>query len=288
MASMFARGGFAVAIGALCGSAAAAVPPDFRSKADAYLRSAYPADGPGAAVIVVEHGKVVYSGGQGLADIGKKRKIEPETVFRLGSLTKQFTAALILQLEQEGKLSLSDPVSKFLPDYPEPGGHATIDQLLNHSSGIKNFTEIPRLMLSGRRAQPITTSQLIDIFKDEPADFAPGTKYHYSGSGYVLLGAIIEKITGKPWYVALNERITKPLRLATIRYGVEESTLPEMAVGYSSEAGKTVAASPLHMSNPHAAGSLIGSVVDFARWNEALHKGRVLNAAEYARMIAPT
>jgi CubicO group peptidase (beta-lactamase class C family) len=288
MKMVVGRGGLAVAMGALCASSAWAIPADFKTKADAYLKSTYPADGPGAAAIVVEHGKVIYSGGQGLADIATKRKIDPGTVFRLGSLTKQFTASVILQLDQEGKLSLSDPVSKYLPDYPEPGAHATIAQLLNHSSGIKNFTEIPSLMMSGRRAQPITTSQLIDVFKNEPVDFAPGTKYHYSGSGYVLLGAIIEKMTGKPWYIAIGERIAKPLHLRTIRYGVEESRIPNMAIGYSTEEGKVVPASPLDMSNPHAAGSLIGSVVDFARWNEALQKGRVLNAREYARMIAPT
>ena len=281
------RGIAAAAIGVLFASAAWAVPADFRAKADAYLKSSYPADGPGAAVIVIDDGKVVYAGGQGLADLSAKRKITPATVFRLGSLTKQFTASVILQLEQEGRLSLSDPLSKFLPDYPTPGADATIAQLLNHTAGIKNYTEISSWMLSGRRAQPITTAQLIDVFKNEPVDFAPGTGWHYSNSGYVLLGAIIEKITGKPWYEAVDRRLAKPLGLKTIRYGVEERSMPLMASGYSDEGGKIVAARPLHMSNPHAAGSLVGSVEDFGRWAEALHKGKVLSAASYARMIAP-
>jgi D-alanyl-D-alanine carboxypeptidase len=282
------RGIAAAAIGILCASAACAVPVDFAVKADAYLKSAYPADGPGAAVIVVDDGKVVYEGGQGLADIKSKRKIDPRTVFRLGSLTKQFTASVILQLEQEGKLSLSDPLSKFLPDYPGPGAGATIAQLLNHTAGIKNYTEIRNWMLSGHRAEPVTTAQLIDVFKNEPVDFAPGTRWHYSNSGYVLLGAIIEKITGKPWYDAVERRIAKPLGLKTIRYGVEEHSIPQMASGYSHEAGEVVPARPLHMSNPNAAGALVGSVEDFARWAEALHKGKVLGAANYARMITPT
>ena len=288
MADFLLRGGLAVAIGALCASNAAAVPVNFKAMAEAYLKAAYPADGPGAAVIVVEDGKVVYSAGRGFADIATRRKIEPTTVFRLGSLTKQFTAAVILQLQAEGKLSLSDPVSKFLPDYPRPGAAATVAQLLNHTSGIKNFTAVPSLMMSGRRAKPITTGELIDVFKNQPSDFAPGTGWRYDNSGYVLLGAIIERITGRPWYAAVNARLARPLHLATIRYGVEESKMPKMAVGYSLDGTTILPARPLNMSNPHAAGALIGSVADFARWNEALHKGRVLGAAQYAQMITPT
>src|SRR3954447_313764 len=167
MCSVLVRRGVAAsAIGALFASAAWALPADFTAKADAYLKSAYPADGPGAAVIVVDHGKVAYAAGRGLADIQHKRKIEPDTVFRLGSITKQFTASVILQLEQEGKLSLSDPLARFLPDYPEPGAGATIEQLLNHTAGIKNYTEMPEWMLSVQRAEPVTTAQLIAVFKN--------------------------------------------------------------------------------------------------------------------------
>ena len=274
---------------ALCllAAPAAAVPADFQKKAEAYLKSAYPADGPGAAVIVVDDGKVVYEGGQGLADLKSGRRITPKTVFRLGSNTKQFTASVILQLVEEGKISLDDRLSKFLPDYPKPGADATIAHLLTHTSGIKNFTSIARWMLSDGRAKPITTEQLIAVFKDEPADFAPGTKYQYNNSGYALLGAIIEKVTGKPWHVAVEERITRPHGLRSIRYGVEESTIPEMAAGYAKEGGKVVPASPLHMSSPHAAGSLVGSVGDFARWTRALHSGQILKPDLYRQMITP-
>jgi CubicO group peptidase (beta-lactamase class C family) len=288
MRTIIRRGGVGAAIAILFASAAGSVPADFKAKADAYLRSAYPADAPGAAVIVVDHGKVVYAGGRGLADVGNRRRIAPNTVFRLGSLTKQFTAAVILQLQQEGRLSLSDPLSKYLPDYPGPGADATIAQLLNHTSGIRNFTEVHSWMLSGRRARPITTARLIEAFKNEPVDFAPGTKWHYDNSGYVLLGAIIEKVTGKPWYVAVQERLTEPLRLRTIRYGVAESSTRHMARGYVTEGGRVVRASPLHLSNAHAAGALLASVEDFAKWAEALHQGRILNRASYVRMIAPT
>jgi CubicO group peptidase (beta-lactamase class C family) len=281
------RGGLAATIGALCASSALAVPPDFEAKVNAYVDASYPSDGPGAAVIVMEHGKIVFSRGRGLADLETKRAITPDTVFRMASLTKQFTASVILQLEREGKLSLSDNISKFVPDYPEPGARATVAQLLNHTSGIRNFTSINRWMSKGR-AEPVTTKQLIEGFKDEPLDFDPGSKYQYNNSGYVLLGAIIEKVTGRPWHKAIDERLTTPLQLRTIRYGVAETSTPAMSVGYSTKEGRPIVAKRLHMSHPHAAGSLIGSVTDFAKWNWALHHGKVLRPAEYSRMIAPT
>lgn len=265
-----------------------AVPADFAATADALLKSSYRADAPGVAAIVVEDGKVVYAGGRGLADVEATRPITPATVFRLGSITKQFTAAIILQLAEEGKLSLSDPLSKFLPDYPKPGAGATITQLLNHTSGIKSYTGIPGWMASDKPAAAYTTDELIAEFRDQPADFDVGTKHQYNNSGYVLLGAVIERVTGKPWHVAVDERIAKPLGLETIRYGEFEAATPLMAVGYSDKGGEIIRARPLHMSVPHAAGALIGSVEDLAKWSEALHKGTVLPAARYQQMIAPT
>ena len=266
-----------------------AAPADFSTKADAYLKTVYPADAPGVAVIVVDDGKVVYSGGRGLANIEAKQAITPSTVFRLGSITKQFTAAVVLQLVQEGKLSLSDPLSKFLPDYPKPGADATIAQLLNHTSGIKSYTGIPGwMMVEANTARPYTTDEMIALFKDQPADFAVGSDHKYNNSGYVLLGAVIEKVTGKPWHAAVDERIVKPLGLKTIRYGELEATTPNMAVGYSQKDGKFSPARKIHMSVPHAAGALIGSVEDLAKWAEALHKGKVVSSATYAQMIAPT
>lgn len=278
----FALGAFLAAAPAL------AVPANFKAKADAYLKSTYPADAPGVAVIVVDDGKVAYSAGQGLADLQAKRAITPDTVFRLGSITKQFTAAIILQLAEEGKLALTDPVSKFLPDYPKPGADATIEQLLNHTSGIKSYTSIPGWMAGEKPGQAHTTQQLIAEFKDHPADFAAGTEHRYNNSGYVLLGAIIEKVTGKPWHAAVDERIAKPLGLTTIRYGELEARTPNMAVGYTEEDGRVVPARAVHMTVPHAAGALIGSVEDLAKWSEALHKGKVVPAARYRQMIAPT
>ena len=276
---------------ALAGSAAPAlaVPADFKARADAYVESAWPADGPGASVIVVEKGKTVYARGRGLADVEAKTPITPDTVFRLGSITKQFSAAVILQLAEEGKLSLDDPLSKFIPDYPGDGARATVRQLLNHTVGVQSYTGIPGFMASDEKVgRAYTTAEMIALFKDMPMVSPPGAKHQYNNSGYVLVGAVIEAVTGKPWHQAVEERIARPLKLATIRYGENEASTPKMARGYSLADDKVKPARILHMSVPHAAGALIGNVRDLARWGHALHHGKVVAPARYAQMIAPT
>ena len=270
-------------------SPAAAVPQDFSRLADQIVEQSYPANEPGAAVIVTEHGKVVYQRGRGLADLTAKKPITPETVFRIGSITKQFAAAVVLQLVHEGKLSLDDPLSKFLPDYPQPGASATVRQLLSHTSGIQDYTDIPGWMIEANTNKPYTTQQLIDVFKNKPAQFKPGEKWSYDNSGYILVGAIIEKVTGKPWYQAVDERIAKPLHLTTLRYGIDEASIPNMAVGYAPDGdGGFVPAQKINMSVPGAAGSLVSTVGDLATWANALHHGKVLDPASYKAMTTKT
>ena len=268
--------------------ALAAPPADLKEKAESTLAEAYPADGPGAAVIIVDDGKTVFAGGRGLADVEAKRPITPETVFRLGSITKQFSAAVVMQLVQEGRLSLDDKVSKFIPDYPEPGASATVRQLLNHTVGIQSYTGIPGWMGSDKPATAFTTDALIAEFRDMPSPSKPGEKWDYNNSGYVLVGAVIEKVTGKPWHEAVAERIAGPLGLATIRYGVGEESIPHMAKGYQQGEKGVEPSRPIHMSVPHAAGALVGNVGDLARWAQALHHGKVVNAESYKAMTSPT
>lgn len=267
---------------------AAAVPHDFTDRADALIESAYPADGPGAAVIVTENGRTVYSRGRGLADVEARRPIEPDTVFRLGSITKQFTAAVVLQLAQEGRLSLDDPLSRFFPDYPEPGARATVRQLLNHTVGIQSYTGIPGWMVEENTARPHSTAEMVAIFRDLPSPSEPGQAWSYNNSGYVMLGAIVEQVTGRPWHEAVEGRIARPLGLGTIRYGVAEAEIPAMARGYTERDGVSAPANRIHMSVPHAAGALVGTVGDLAAWNAALHGGRVVEADSLAAMVAPT
>ncbi len=277
------------AIALAIASPVAAVPQDFAQRADQIVDQSYPANEPGAAVIVTEHGKILYARGRGLADLQAKKPITPDTVFRLGSITKQFAASVVLQLVHEGKLSFDDPLSKFFPGYPQPGASATVRQLLNHTSGIQDYTEIPGWMVEANSNKPYTTQQLIDVFKDKPAQFKPGEKWSYDNSGYILIGGIIEKVTDKPWYQAVDERIAKPLHLATLHYGTDEASIPNMAVGYAPDGnGGFDPAQKINMSVPGAAGSLVGTVGDLATWANALHHGKVLDAASYTAMTTKT
>lgn len=269
-------------------TSAAALPADLAARADAVMAASYAADSPGAAAIVMDDGKIVYAAARGLSDVAAKKRITPDTVFRLGSITKQFTAAVVLQLVEEGRLSLSDPLSKFLPDYPKPGADTTVAQLLNHTSGIQSYTGIPGYMMGPKPAQAVTTAALISEFKDMPVQFERGTRHEYNNSGYVLLGAIIEKVTGKPWYQAVEQRISRPLGLASIRYGAGENGIAGMAAGYTIGDGKVAPSRPIHMSVPHAAGALVGNVRDLAKWAQALHHGKVVKSDTYKQMIAPT
>ena len=278
------RSAFIAVSTVLLASSASAVPPGFSQTAQQILEQSYPADGPGAAVIVTEGGKTVYASGRGLADIKAGKPITPDTVFRLGSITKQFSAAVVMQLVDEGKLSLDDPLSKFLPDYPQ-GGSITVRQLLNHTSGVQSYTNIPGWMNEASISRPLTTAQLVAEFKDKPAPSKPGEQWEYNNSGYVLVGAIIEKVTGKLWHEAIEERIARPLKLSSIRFG--ENPPQAMAVGYYGGDSKAEPAMRIHMNVPHAAGGLIGSVGDLAAWGNALHNGKVVSAASYSAMTTP-
>jgi len=267
---------------------AAALPQNFKAKADTLLAEAYAATGPGAAVIVTENGKTVYAAGRGLADVERKVPITPTIHFRLGSITKQFTAAAVLRLAEQGKLSLDDPLSKFVPGYPAPGASATVRQLLNHTSGVMPYTNIPGWMVEAKTSKAYATDQLIAEFKDIPSPSKPGEKWDYNNSGYVLLGAILEKVTGKSWDQAVADLVTGPLKLATIRTGIGADGTPGMATGYTQSDKGPKLAQKIHMSVPHGAGALVGTVGDLAAWGNALHNGKVLTPETYTAMTTPT
>lgn len=279
--------GLAAAFAMAVPQAVLAQPSEFRAQADALLAQSFPADGPGVAVIVTRGGNTIYAAGRGMGDIAASRPLAPSSVFRLGSITKQFTAAVILQLVGEGRISLDDPLSRFFPDYPQPGATATVRQLLNHTSGIQSYTSIPAWMMANM-ARPQTTAQMIAAFRDTPAPTRPGEAWAYNNSGYVLLGAIIEQVTGKAWHEAIVERISRPLGLGTIAYGENPAALAATVRGYAASENGVEIAPPIHMSVPHGAGGLVGSVEDLAKWARALHHGRVVTPALYQEMIRRT
>lgn len=254
--------------------------------AERVMREAVPdADGPGLAVLVARGDQILYRGARGRASIELGVALKPDHVLRIGSVTKQFAAAALLKLVDEGHAALEDPLATYLPDYPNAQA-ITLHQLLDHTAGIRNYTDLPGYMDEGIR-RDLTTAELIEVFRNEKPDFAPGEKWAYSNSGYVLVGAVIEKITGKPWHAYLAEALFEPLGLAHTRYGEDAAIIPGFAEGYSLAGGKVARAGPLSMTQPHAAGALVSTLDDLWRWNLALHRGRVLKEATYRRMITP-
>ncbi len=285
-------GSIALAAASVTGASVANAQPsatetaDFAAQAKAMVEAAYPAEGPGAAVVVTRGGRVIYSAGRGLADVEARRPITPDTAFRMGSIVKQFTAAIILQLVAEGKISLDDPISRFFPDWPKPAAGATVRQLLNHTSGIQDFSKIPGWIAKNRH-RAFTTAELLALFRELPARAQPGQAWEYNNGGYVMLGAIVEKATGKAWHEALAERITGPLGLRTIAHALPRDIASAAARGYTKVDGRQQPVELSRMNVAHAAGGLHGSVSDMAKWAQALHHGRVISPALYREMIRP-
>ncbi|MCL4819563.1 MAG: beta-lactamase family protein [Vicinamibacteria bacterium] len=253
---------------------------------DAVLKAAYPADQPGAAAIVVKDGKVLFRKAYGMANLELGVPLQPEMVFRLGSITKQFTAVAILMLAEEGRLSLSDPVEKFLPGYPTHGHVITIEHLLTHSSGIQSYTGMPGWM-EDRILADLKPLELIDGFKKEPMNFAPGEQFRYNNSAYVMLGAIIEKASGKSYEAFVQERIFGPLAMKGAHYGSNGPLIKGRVAGYSEHEGAVVNARYLSMTQPYSAGSLAASVDDLAAWDGALYSEKLLKQASLAKAWTP-
>jgi CubicO group peptidase (beta-lactamase class C family) len=259
-------------------SAAHAAPATPATAIDALLQASFPADQPGAAVIVVKGGRTLFRKAYGMSDLELGVPLRPDMVFRLGSLTKQFTAAAILMLAEDGKLALQDPVEKYLPGYPTQGHMITIEHLLTHTSGIQDYTDMPGWMTS-RILNPMSVQELIDGFKKEPMQFAPGTRWSYDNSGYILLGAIVEKASGKTYEAFVRERIFGPLRMTSSYYDRTEAIIPKRTPGYTREADQVRNPQYLSMTQPYAAGSLASTVDDLARWDAALYGETLLKQA---------
>lgn len=237
------------------------------------------------SVLVARGGKVLFSKGYGMADAEWDVPNTPRTKFRLGSITKQFTAMVVLMLERQGKLKVEDPVSKYMPDAPTAWKKVTIHHLLTHTSGIPSFTSFPDYMKT--MTLPSPAAETVKRFRDKPLEFEPGSRFRYSNSGYVLLGYVIEKITGRSYEDLVGKWIFGPLGMKDTGYDHPERILKNRASGYSN-AGKTlVNARYLDMTIPHAAGSLYSTVEDLLIWDQALYTEKLLPAKVLERMFTP-
>lgn len=243
----------------------------------------------GAAVAIMRDGRLVFEKGYGRANLELGVPVNTKTVFRIGSLTKQFTAAGVLLLAEQGKLKIDGKLSLYLPEFPR-ANEVTLRDLLNHTSGIHNFTEGPvidRISTSGATVQRLVA----DIAGQSPLyDFEPGTGWWYSNSNYALLGAVIERVSGKSWGTFMKAEIFDKLGMADTSADKASDLVTGRASGYSligGAAGKFRNADFTDMSVPYAAGALRSTIADMARWNAALFGGKLLKPQSLKEMLAP-
>jgi len=246
---------------------------------DSMLTALYAKDAPGAAVIAVRDGRTVLRKAYGMADLELGVPLQPDMVFRIGSMTKQFTAVAILMLVEEGKVAVSDPITKFLPDYPTQGKTITVEHLLTHTSGIKSYTDMDDFLANMRK--DYTVKELVDHFKSQPMDFEPGAKYQYDNSGYFLLGAIVEKASGMGYEAFLKKRIFDVVGMSRTSLESTSRVIPGRARGYSTNADW------ISMTQPFSAGALVSTVDDLAKWDAALYTGELLRPETLRQAFTP-
>jgi CubicO group peptidase (beta-lactamase class C family) len=242
---------------------------------DSMLNKLFKAGNPGGTAIVSLKGEVIYKKAFGMADMELNVPMQTEMVFRIGSITKQFTAIAILQLAEQGKLSLQDDIKKFIPDYPAHGKTITIEHLLTHTSGIKNYTSMESFGELLRR--DMKPEELIDSFKNKPMDFAPGEKWSYNNSGYFLLGFIIEKLSGKTYEQYINEHLFIPAGMNNSAYDNPNRIIKNRVKGYQRSNEGFENADYISMTLPYSAGALIATVEDLAKWNKAVNSYKLVS-----------
>ena len=238
------------------------------------------------SVLVAQDGKVLYRSAVGMAQAEWGIPNTPETKFRLGSITKQFTAVAVLQLVEKGKIKLDDPVKKYYAEAPASWDTVTIHHLLNHTSGIPSYTEQPGFFEKGSML-PMKAAEIVKLTQDKPLEFPPGSKFHYDNTGYVLLGAILETVTGKPYGDHMREVIFDPLGMKDTGYDVSSLILKNRAAGYQRGKNGLENARYLDMTLPHAAGALYSTVDDLLKWDQALYTEKLINAASRQKMLTP-
>ena len=252
---------------------------------DAVVEKYVDATGPGVAVIVTKNGETLYKQARGLANIELQVPIKTNTVFRLGSITKQFTGAAVMMLVEQGKLSLSDDLHKYIPDFPTEDNKVTLKHLLSHTSGIANYTQDEKIMEKESKT-PTTLDEMIKRFAEHPMSLKVGEANRYSNTAYVLLGKIIELASGKTYADFIEQNIFDKLGMQDSHYGGLQ-IIPKRASGYSQAKNGYVNADYLDMMWPHAAGSLLSTVDDLNVWFKALRNGELISKASYQLMTSP-
>ena len=240
----------------------------------------------GVSIAVVKGRDTIAMRGFGLADVENDVAVTPASVFRIGSVTKQFTSAAIMQLVEKGRLSLDDTLGALLANMPTPWRRITLRQLLNHTSGIPSYTDIgPKWQRRWR--EDMLPDSLLAFTVADTVNFAPGTKWRYNNTGYVLLGMILDKLAGQPYPRYLQAQFFQPLGLTSTMYCYTQPIIKHRALGYQRQGKQLVNAEYLSMTQPYSAGALCSTAGDLVKWNDALQKGRIVTAASVRTMTTP-
>ena len=259
---------------------------ELESRVEEYMTARVKRDHFSGSILIAREGKVLFSKGYGMANLEHDVPNTPQTKYRLGSITKQFTAMAILILQEQGKLNVHDKIKKYLPDAPKAWDEITIEHLLTHTSGIYNYTE----SLEFLKTLPVrvTLKELIAKFKDKPLNFKPGEKYSYSNSGYIVLGQIIETASGQNYPSFLKQAIFDPLAMTETGYDNATSILKHRASGYTRRLGIVLTnCDYVDMSIPHAAGALYSTTLDLLKWDQALYTEKLVPRKSLDAMFTP-
>ncbi len=281
----------AVIIVSMCACISYAAPPsnaELQSKIDAIAAEFLKSPGAvGLSIGVARNGEVIVATGYGLADAEFDVPANEDTMFRIGSVTKQFTAAAIMRFVEQGKISLDDDLSLYLPDFPLQGNAVTIRHLLNHTSGIPSYTSLGE---EWAKLMPLELShdEMLALVKDKPFDFPPGEQWSYNNTAYYMLGMIIEKVSGVSYAQHMQDAFFTPMGLARTRYDSSSDLIKNRAQGYTLRDGELVNDAPLDMGQPYAAGSLVSTGEELVEWSMALTSGKVVNTESFALMTTAT
>ncbi len=263
----------------------APAPQEITRKVEEYMNAAVRINRFSGAVLLARDGQPIISRGYGMANLEHSVPNTPQTVFRVGSVTKQFTGMAVALLQERGKLSVNDPICKYLTDCPPAWQPITIKNLLTHTAGIPNYTEFPDFMKTA--AVDTTAAELTSRFRDKPLQFALGEKYAYSNSGYFLLGTIIERASGKSYADFLQENIFAPLGMKDTGYDNPVRLIKHRASGYARTSDGFINAAPISMSTAYAAGALYSTVGDLLLWDQALYTEKLVSRKSLDEAFTP-
>jgi CubicO group peptidase (beta-lactamase class C family) len=260
--------------------------PALNTEFDKLLSAQFKPGETGATALVAKNGQIIYQKAFGMANLELNIPMKIDNVFRIGSITKQFTSVAILQLMEQGKLGLQDEITKFIPDYPTHGHKITIEHLLTHTSGIQSYTNMKDF--EQRMTLDQKPLEVIDHFKNQPMEFAPGTKWQYNNSGYFLLGYIIEKVSGKTYPEYVEQQFFKPLGMSQSLYGSDTKIVKNRAGAYDKDDSLGFVNAPnMSMSLPYAAGSIQSTVGDLYKWHQALHSYKLVKKENLEMAFKP-